>query len=483
MAELKYIIFFFALVVGVPLGIFLTARLPVLEKFVVLLLVLSTVMPDDTSINFYSREFYFALTKGLEISLGDLCALVLLGVILLKRKEYAAPGLPPMALCFLGLLLAGFLSWLLAPSSVPVPAAAQEHPFFLPYDIFETKLYPLFETSKWFRGFVLFLALYYYMRKPENLDTVVMAMCIGTIYMGYIVLTDRYLHGVHRVKGTLQHPNSLATYMAMCGTFLFCILLAEKRWWRIGLLCLALGLAGISVIMTISRGGLAALVLGLGLGFLLLGWRNISVKNLVIVTLGAIAGVVVLAAAADTLMTRFLGEQDAADDMEYRMYYNNQAKLMAADKFFGVGLGNWSAFSWDRYAAMVDPDNPPGTPAHNIWFLTLGETGYFGLLLFFLFWARFFSLAVPLILWRLRGMELAAATGAMLLCFVCHIQSMVQLSFRQTPIFFLMMMAIAIVAALGKNWRLQQKHNGLPAPPMTKQATRPPTALSAQGRA
>jgi len=457
MSEFKYIIFFFALFIGVPVGIFLTWKFPVLEKFVVIFLVFSTVVPDDTSINFYSREFYFALTKGIEISLGDLTALVLLGVILLKRHEYAAPGLPPLSILFSLIILIGFLSWLTSPSSIAVPEAAQEHPFFLPYEKFETRLYPIFETSKWIRGFLLFLAIYYYVRKPENLDTVVLAVTISTIYLGLVVLSDRYLHGIHRVKGTLQHPNSLATYMAMCGTFLFSILLAEKRFVRIALISAALGLAGLSVIMTISRGGLGALVIGLGLSFLLLIWRNISVKNLLVVILGAVAGVAVLSIAAETLLDRFVGQQDAAGDLEYRMYYNNQAKLMAGDKLFGVGLGNFSAFSWDRYAAMVDPDNPPGTPAHNIWFLTLGESGYPGLLVFVLFWLRFFTMAGPLIGWRLRGMELSAVTGATLLCFVCHVQAMVQLSFRQTPIFFMVMISLAIVASLGQNWKLQHR--------------------------
>ena len=454
MSEFKYLIFFFALVFGVPLGIFLTAKFPSLEKFVVFLIVLSTILPDATSINFFSREFYFALTKGLEISLGDLAALVLLGVIFVKRHEYAAPGLPPMTLAFLFIIAIGFLSWITAPSSIVVPEAAQERPFFLPYNIFETRLYPLFETTKWIRGLLLFLALYYYLRKPENLETIVLAVCLGAIYMGLVVLSDRYIHHVHRVRGTLQHPNSLATYMAMCGTFLFCLLLAEKRWLRTLLYGGALGLCGISVIMTISRGGLAALVMGLALGFVCLAWRNISVKNTLVVLIGGVAGVVVLGLAAETLMTRFFGEQDAAGDMEYRMYYNHQAQLMAADKLFGVGLGNFSAFSWDRYAALVDPDNPPGTPAHNIWFLTLGETGYPGLLAFFFFWVRFAWLGAPLMLWRLSGREGAAVTGAVLLCFVCHVQSMVQLSFRQTPIFFLMMIAVAIVASVSKNWQL-----------------------------
>ena len=457
MAELKYVIFFFALVIGVPVGIVMANKFPLVEKLVVFMLVLSTVIPDDTGINFASREYYFALTKGFEISLGDLAALVLFGVMLLQRKDYSAPGWPPLSMLFLLIILSYLISWVAAPVSVTVPTTAQEFPFQIPYDVFETKLYPLFETSKWVRGFLLFLVVYYYLRKPENLDVITMVICLTTLYLGLRVLNDRYVNHINRVKATLQHPNSLATYMAMCATFLFCILLAETRWKRIVLYSVSIGLAGISVIMTISRGGLGALIMGLGLAFLLLGWRNVSVKNVVIVILGAVAGVSVLIIAADTLLARFVGQQDAAGDLEYRMYYNRQGELMAAERPFGVGAGNFSAMSWDRYAALVDPDNPAGTPAHNIWFLTLGETGYPGLIIFMLFWLRFFSMGPPLILWRLKGMQCAAAAGGTLLCFVCHVQAMVQLSFRQSPIFFMLMIAVAIVAALQRQWQDSRK--------------------------
>lgn len=457
MAELKYVIFFFALVVGVPAGIVLANKSPLIEKFVVFTLVLSTVIPDDSGINFCSREFYFSMTKGFEISLGDLAALVLLGVMHLQKKDYQAPGMPPLSILFLLIILSNFASWVTAPFSITVPDAAQAFPFELPYDTFETKLYPLFETSKWIRGLVLFLTIYYYLQKPGNLDVLAMVVCLTTLYLGLRVLGDRYIHHIHRVKGTLQHPNSLATYMAMCATFLFCILLAETRWKRVLLYSVSIGLAGIAVIMTISRGGLGALILGLGLSFMLLGWRYICVKNVAIVALGAIAGVAVLIMAADTLLARFVGEQDAAGDLEYRMYYNMQGMLMAKERIFGVGAGNFSALSWDRYAAMVDPDNPAGTPAHNIWYLTLGETGYPGLVIFMVFWLRFFAMAGPLILWRLEGMQRAAATGATLLCFVCHVQAMVQLSFRQSPIFFMLIISVAIVAALQRQWQDSRK--------------------------
>ncbi len=453
MAELKYVIFFFALVIGVPVGIVVANKYAFIEKLIVFMIVLSTVIPDDTGINFASREFYFSLTKGFEISLGDLATLVLLGVMFLQKRDYAAPGLPPLSILFSLIILSYLVSWVAAPLSIPVPDTAQAFPFEIPYDVFETKLYPLFETSKWVRGFLLFLTLYYYLRKPQNLDVLAMVICLTTLYLGLRVMNDRYINHINRVKATLQHPNSLATYMAMCATFLFCILLAETRWKRICLYSVSIGLAGLSVVMTISRGGLGALIMGLGLSFLLLGWRNISVKNVIIVILGVVAGVSVLAIAADTLLDRFVGQQDAAGDLEYRMYYNRQGELMASERIFGVGAGNFSAMSWDRYAAMVDPDNPAGTPAHNIWFLTLGETGYPGLIIFMLFWLRFFTMAGPLILWRLKGMKCAAAAGATLLCFVCHVQSMVQLSFRQSPIFFMLMIAVAIVAALQRQWQ------------------------------
>lgn len=452
MAELKYVIFFLALVLGVPAGIVAANKLRSVEKLVLFLLVLSTVMPDDLGINFASREFYFSMTKGFEVSLGDLAALVLIGVMLLQRKDYAAPGLPPLTILFSLVILSLLASWAAAPSSIQVPAAAQEHPFMIPYDVFETKLYPLFETSKWVRGFLLFLTLYYYLRKPGNLDLLAMVICLTTLYLGLVVMNDRYVHHINRVRATLQHPNSLATYMAMCATFLFCILLAENRWKRVCAYSAATALAGLSVIMTISRGGLGALVMGLGLSFLVLGWRNISLKNTIIVTLGAIAGISVLVIAADTLLARFVEQQDATGDLEYRMYYNRQGELMASERTFGVGGGNFSAMSWDTYAAMVDPDNPAGTPAHNIWFLTLGETGYPGLAVFALFWLRFFAMGLPLALWRLQGMQAAAAAGATLLCFVCHVQAMVQLSFRQSPIFFMLMISVAIVAALQRQW-------------------------------
>ena len=63
---------------------------------------------------------------------------------------------------------------------------------------------------------------------------------------------------------------------------------------------------------------------------------------------------------------------------------------MAKENVVGVGIGNFSAWSWLKYAAQVDEQLPPGTPPHNLWFINLGELGYPGLLAFILIWIKFY---------------------------------------------------------------------------------------------
>ncbi len=455
--ELKYVIFWTVFICGVPIGIFLANKFRFLERFMAFFIVFSTVMPDTTAINFVSREFYFAMTKGFEISLADMGALVLLGVMRIQKDKYRIKGLPPIGWPMLGVILVGFLSWVASPWTIAVPQAAQEHPFFIPYDIFETGLYPLFELSKLIRGFLLFYVLAWWTRIDENLETLLFAIASATIYVGYLALVDRYVYGFHRIKATLQHPNSLATYMAMVGSFNFSSMLTAKSLGRSLLYFSAVGMSGIAVLMTISRGGLAAMVLGFAMCFGLLIWSNLTVKNVAIILVGLIGAVFAVSQALDSLMNRFVGEQDAASDIEYRMYYNNQAKLMAADRVFGVGLGNFSSFSWDGYAAMVEPDNPAGTPAHNVWFLQMGETGYIGLAAFVLMWLRYFQLAIPLAIWRTKGVQKAAAVAALACCSVMHVQAMVQLSYRQSPMFLMLMICMGIVGSLSMTWRENKK--------------------------
>jgi O-antigen ligase len=363
--------------------------------------------------------------------------------MLLIRQDYPIRWAPPLTLPTFGYIFVGVLSWTLAGPSLPVPPEAVK----VPYDVFEVGLYPLFELLKIVRGYLLYWVIVNFIRDEKAARALLVAVSGTMLYMAYLTLSSRYLHGINRVQATLGHPNSLATYMAMLGSFAFAFvlqsptLLASLMFGFLTLLC------AVSVILTISRGGLGALVVGIFLNTLVLLPRHLSLKNMALLLLSVLIAGMVLFAAMDTLMNRFSGEQNASADLAYRGLYNAQAKLMVKEHVLGVGLGNFSAWSWTRYAEQVDPDLPPGTPAHNNWFLTLGELGVPGVIALAIFWTRYFLLAIP---FYIRTQKNTLSTMAMASCtavIVDHIQSLLQLGYRQTPMYFMMMTFVGLTVA------------------------------------
>lgn len=443
--ETKYILFLLAMALGVPAGVAACLAWKPLSRVVAAVMVWSTCEPDLVGINFVSREFYRANTRGFEVSLADLCALVLLLLMWMRPREYRFRWRPPLTFATLAYLAVGFVSWLQSGPSLPVPVEAS----IVPYPSFEVGLYPLFELFKIARGFLVFLVVVNYVRDDASARALLIGIALTAGYMGLVAVKSRYLDGVNRVKATLGHPNSLATYMAMMGTFTYAFILQRRK----ALPSLVFGfltlVAGIAVILTISRGGLAAFALGVAVNTIALLPRHFSAKNVGLLALGAVAACAVLFVSLDTLLNRFTKEQNAAEDLAYRGLYNAEARRMAHDRAFGVGLGNFSAWSWTKYAAEVDPDLPPGTPAHNNWYLTLGELGVPGVVALAFLWIRFFSIALPFYVRKPRGPPFlsALAMAATTSILVDHLQSCLQLGYRQTPMYFLMNVLAGLVVA------------------------------------
>jgi O-antigen ligase len=232
----------------------------------------------------------------------------------------------------------------------------------------------------------------------------------------------------------------------MMGAFMFGIALYQPK--LIGSMIFAGCAAGsmVSVLLTISRGALAVFVMGIWIVTTSLIHRYINFKNVSMMVLGGIVAIAIFASAADTLMSRFLGEQDAMSDIQYRGLYNEEARMMAVDHPFGVGIGNFSTYSWIKYGAAVKL-NEYGTQAHNLWFLTLGELGYPGLFAFIGYWLRFAIIAIPFLFRRRNTFVYAAAGAAASAVLVGHIQFMLQLSYRQTSIFMMTKIFTGIVVA------------------------------------
>jgi len=452
--EVKHIIFALCLLLGVPAAIAACLAKPVLTRVVMVVLVWATCEPDLIGINFMSREFYRANSRGFELSVVDLTALILLGFMLMKRKEYPMRLFPPLTWPTALYLLVGIIAWTQAGPSLQVPEEAR----IVPYELFEVRLYPLFELAKIVRGFLLYLVIVNYVRDEKAARAVLWGIGLTILYMGYLALSSRYLHGINRVRTTLGHPNSLATYMAMMGSFVFAFLLQSRKVGKSLWFGLLTFLCGVSVILTISRGGLAALVLGILINTLVLLPRHLTSKNIAMIALGIVTAGIVLLIAMDTLLNRFTKEQSVANDMAYRELYNAEARLMAREHPWGVGFGNFSAWSWCRYAEQVDPDLPPGTPAHNNWYLTLGEVGIPGVIALAIIWIRYFSLAVPFYFRSRKDLIHTMALAGCTSIIVDHLQSGLQLGYRQTPMYFMMMLFAGLTVA---GWYKYREH---PAP-------------------
>ncbi|MGI6302033.1 MAG: O-antigen ligase family protein [Verrucomicrobiota bacterium] len=446
--ELKYLIFWAVFLGGIPIGIILCTVFRSAIHWTAVLLLWATAVPESAGINFFSRELYRTSTRGVEVSLVDLCALVMCAAIFMQPARFKIRWIPPLTVPYAVYILIALASWSLVGPAFGVPDGMGAPP----YDRFEVGLYPLFEISKVIRGCFVYWVMVNYLQEKGAVRALVVGFAVTAFYMALVSLTDRYLFGVHRVQATLGHANSLATYMAMTGTVMFAFALGNPRWLISGLFTLLTGLAGGSVILTISRGGLMALAVGLYAVWSALYRRFFNIKNTVIVVFSLGAGLVVLWMAADTLRTRFVDEQDAGADLEYRRLYNEEGRLMARDHLLGVGMGNFSAWSWNRYAELVDPELPPGTPAHNIWYLTAGELGIPGLLALIWIWARFYAMTLP-VLWG-KGVDLLTvlAVAAVASTLVCHLQSLLQLGYRQTPMYFMIriLMAAAVAAYLDR---------------------------------
>ena len=443
--DLKLIIFCLVAFLGAPLGALACRAYPPLTRAFVILLVWSTCEPYKTGMNFLSREFYRSASRGVEVTMSDICAIILFLYLLMRNGARNLCWRPPLTVVFWIYFGVGLISWTQVGPSIPVPPEAT----LVPYPRFEVGLYPLFELVKLLRGFFLYFVLVNYLQEKGAYKSLAWALALAVLYMGVSALMSRYIDGVNRVKVTLGHANSLATYMAMMGTMIFSMALYTRKWAITAGAGFLTMLALLGVILTISRGGLVGLAVGLLIVTAALLPRYTNVKNLLLLMAGVVAVCVVIAIAADTLAARFFGKQDAAADLEYRGLYNSEAKLMAKERTFGVGLANFSAWSWTRYGAMVDPDLPPGTPAHNVWFLNLGELGYPGLCAFILFWGRWlFLLGLPGLAGGPKDMPHALRVGATASIFVCHVQSALQLGYRQTPLFLMLMIFLAIVSAV-----------------------------------
>lgn len=449
--ETKHIIFWAVSLVAIPGGVAAFYLFRRVREGVFFLLVFGSAMPDLFDINFISREWYRGTTRGFEVSFLDILAVVLLlGSVLVRLRGRTRWFWPPsLGAMLLYLLYCGF--------SVVVSDPA---------------LFGMFELLKVVRGIVVFLAVALYVREQRHVHVLLLALGLAVGYETFLALRDRYVFGVHRVRGTLVHPNTFSLYSCIAAPLFAAAAMSGLPWIYRCACGLCVACAGVNVILSISRAGFATLCLSLLGVYAVCASFRLTSKRLAVAALVAIVAAACIYRSWDTLQSRYaessLREEYAGDVTEGRGVYLRLAKLIVRDRFLGVGLNNWSYFVTNEYAPQIgmfynpyhgtdrapDPTVPRGVeaaqaaPAHNIAALTIGELGWPGLVVFALVWARWLQMAATFVRKRPQLLISCFGTGVFFAIGATGLHCLTEWAYRQTPVYFLVHILAGALAAV-----------------------------------
>lgn len=413
-------------------------------------------------VNFFGQYWYRGTTRGVEISLLDLIALGLVAAELIapryeRRRWFWPAGLGLFVLYF---------GYCIASVATATP-----------------KIYGVWELANVLRAASVILMGALMIRTRRELAIVVAALACGVFVEGLYGVKQRFVSGIFRVPGTLDHENTLSTYLCTVGPILLAAALSDwSRWlrWLAGLAC---AVAAVTELLTISRAGIPIFALGmLGVTFACMTWRITRQKIIIggLVTLGA---GLLLFKTWDQMKARYesasLTDEYLNEENEGRGVYFRWANAIVDDHFFGVGLNNWSYhvsktygprlgyFYEDYDEIQTSPEKADlpsiryAAPAHSLVAITMGELGIPGLCVLVLVWLRWFQMGARFLFGRLNPDPMRRlGIGILFGTFGCFLHNATEWTYRQTVMLFTLHLMIGVLASLC----YARRHAPVPAP-------------------
>ena len=200
---------------------------------------------------------------------------------------------------------------------------------------------------------------------------------LDSLHDGSIPLGD-----VPRVAATLSHPNVAAALLELCLPLLVAWTWTARPAWRLALATATLACL-LALVLTFSRAGIVAALVGLGVmsGLSLRSRQRGPALGIALMTLVLPVALLWAGMADDGLGRRLTaGLETASQTSPSRLEYWSAAARMAADHpLLGVGPDNYR-WSFTEYAGI--PVDNLGVHAHNQYLEALADTGFLGLLAF-----------------------------------------------------------------------------------------------------
>jgi hypothetical protein len=209
----------------------------------------------------------------------------------------------------------------------------------------------------------------------------------------------------------------------------------------------------------------------------LCGSLRITGRKVVAAALVLVMGGAALYKTWGGIEARFTAEGGFEKEYEGAQYEGRGAYLALADMIveeepWGCGLNNWSYWVSARYGPKVElyyvpypgvdtpppphvrlrtyshVDNPHAPPAHSLYAITLGETGWAGVIGFGLLWLRWVQVTGSFLFARSRALVSRFGVGAFFAVAGAFAQSFTEWEIRQTPLLFLFYILLGAVAAV-----------------------------------
>ena len=408
-----------------------------------------SIFTESFDVNFFGEYWYRGTSRGIGVSLTDILAwAILISTALTPRYPKRRWFWPAST----GLLLMYFGYCVFATVHAQNPRFAS------------------WELANIPRSILMLLAGAAYLRTQRELGLLVIGLTFTVCVEAVFALKQRYIGGMFRAAGTLDHANSLSMYICTVAPVLMAAALSDfPKWlrWCAGAGCVA---ASISVLMTISRAGLPIFAIVMfGVTFFSITWRITRKKILIGFSIVAVSGAVVMKS-WDQIMARY-GEASLAEeyfeDGEGRGVYFRWARAIVDDYPLGVGLNNWSyvvsktygprlGFWYEDYDDIkADPDKADlpsinyAAPAHSLAALTAGELGIPGLVIFGLIWLRWFQVGTGFLRRRLNADPMhRMAIGFLFAICGIFMQSTTEWTYRQQTMFLTFYFLLGGLASL-----------------------------------
>lgn len=420
----------FAILAIFPLGLLVRRHRWMRDALVFAIGVL--VFTDYFDINPISYETYRGVARGLEITIVDL-AVWTLGVALPRGRH---------------------------PMPYRASTAFYAVPALLSVVISSMPLLGVFSLWKLLRTYLLIVVLARAFEDERVPPILLKGLAVGLIYQAGDALMLRYVRHQHQVTGTFSHQNTMGMAVNLVLPIMFALVLRHRT--RLGTAAVLAG--AVCIVLTLSRGALATMAVGLTLVYLVSIRRTVSRRKLWVAVAGAGAVLIVGMKSFDTILRRFEYAPDASELA--REQFNAAAGLMLDDHPLGVGLNMFShALDHAGYAAQVGITGySTSSVVHNIYWLTLAETGYLGLV------AYLVLLAVPLALavWGVRRAGPDVRGDVLLGCAVglasLYAQGLLEWAGRQTVLMYMFGMVAALTVALVRQLREPSAYAEAPLP-------------------